>query len=150
MTKNIEGITFTKAITLGPLCEDGRVEFIVEGWIKKEKSAGVYAVFKDEEVIYIGSYKRGIISRWLYPKKRDLYHFKKPLVVERLQKGETIHVYAQSESSVKEEINCTNNIWVNVAGIEARLIERCNPPWNKLGRSKTNVDTPLTLEPSLP
>ncbi len=136
MTLTLEGITLNLALGLGPLLDDGRVDFTQEVWINKDKADGVYAVICDEVLVYVGSYQRGLIKRWLYISKGDLYHFKKPLVVSGLRLGQNIRVYSKSVASIKQELGCADNVWVNASGIEARLIQELNPPWNRLGKKK--------------
>ena len=136
MTLTLEGITLNLALGLGPLLDDGRVDFTQEVWINKDKADGVYAVICDEVLVYVGSYQRGLIKRWLYISKGDLYPFKKPLVVSGLRLGQNIRVYSKSVASIKQELGCADNVWVNASGIEARLIQELNPPWNRLGKKK--------------
>lgn len=136
MTLTLEGITLNLALGLGPLLGDGRVAFKQEAWINEEKTDGVYAVICDDVLVYIGSYQSGLVKRWLYTRKGDLYHFKKPLVVSGLRSGQNIRVYSKSVASIKQELGCADNVWVNASGIEARLIQKLNPPWNSLGKKK--------------
>ena len=136
MTLTLEGITLNLALGLGPLLDDGRVAFKQEAWINEEKADGVYAVICDDVLVYIGSYQSGLVKRWLYTRKVDLYHFKKSLVVSGLIAGQNIRVYSKSVASIKQELGCADNVWVNASGIEARLIQELNPPWNRLGKKK--------------
>jgi hypothetical protein len=130
----LEGITFRHAITLGPVQEDGRVEFTIEPSAPKKVGPGVYFVLEGEEVVYVGSYQLGVIRRWLYIRKKDLWHFKKPLVSARLKAGSMLMVFAQDEDSIKQELGCEHNVWVNAAGIEMHLIAKIRPPWNNQGK----------------
>jgi hypothetical protein len=130
----IADITFHHALSLGPCCDDGRIEFTLEPSAPTKIGPGVYFVTEKEKIVYIGSYQSGIVRRWLYVRKKDLYHFKKPLVADRLSQGFELEVYAQDESAIKEELGCPNNAWVNAAGIEARLISIYNPLWNAQGK----------------
>jgi len=132
----LEGITFLPAITLGPLCDDGRVEFTIERSAPMTVGPGVYLVFEGKKLVYIGSYQTGVVRRWVYLRKRDVYHFKKPLVAKCLKHYPklALRVFAQDEVAIKEELGKHNNVWVNATGIEARLIAKFNPPWNSQGK----------------
>ena len=127
-------ITFRHALTLGPHCNDGRIEFTIESSALTGTSPGVYFVLQDEEPVYVGSYQSGVVRRWVYLRKKDLYHFKKPLVAESLDMGSALRVYAQDEDSIKEELGYAQNPWVNSTSIEARLISILHPPWNYKGK----------------
>ena len=137
-------ITFSHALTLGPHCEDGRVEFTIEPSAPTKICPGVYFVLENEKLVYVGSYQSGVVRRWVYLRRRDLYHFKKPLVAGSLKQGSTLRVFAQDEDSIKAELGCRENVWVNAAGIEARLIALFHPPWNNQGKKKPNQ----ALEPT--
>ncbi|WP_146853457.1 hypothetical protein [Brevifollis gellanilyticus] len=130
----IENITFCHSLTLGPLCDGGRVAFTIEPGSPASVGPGVYVVFEDEKIVYIGSYQSGVAKRWLYLRKQDVYHFKKPLVADSLSRGAILKVFAQDERDIKEQLGCGDNVWVNSAGIEARLISIFHPPWNNQGK----------------
>jgi hypothetical protein len=127
-------ITFRHALTLGPHRDDGRVEFTIEPTASTKVCPGVYFVLEGKKLVYVGSYQSGVVRRWVYLRKKDLYHFKKPLVASSLKNGSIIRVFAQDEDSIKEELGCGQNAWVNSAGIEARLIAMFHPPWNNQGK----------------
>lgn len=131
---NLEGIEFALALIFGPVAEDGRVNFTIESAFKNDRMPGVYAVTSDEEIVYVGSYRKGVVKRWLYTKKPDVYHFKKPQVVSCLRATKAVKVYAASEVSIKEQLGHAHNRWVNASGIEGVLIKTLNPAWNKQGK----------------
>lgn len=132
---NIEGIEFPHAYTFGPLKENGRVDYTTEASHPNDRGPGVYVVTCDDELIYIGSYQRGVQKRWVFLKDRDIYHFKKPHVSDCLKKGKCVKLFALGLDEIKKQINCTGNDWVNAAGVEARLISRKNPKWNVHGQN---------------
>lgn len=135
-------ITFRHALTLGPHCNDGRVEFTIESSAPTGTGPGVYFVLEEKKLVYVGSYQSGVVKRWVYLRKKDLYHFKKPLVAKSLNTGSAIRVFAQDEAAIKEELGCAQNPWVNSTGIEARLISMFHPPWNNQGKkSNQSVQT---------
>ena len=103
-------ITFRHALTLGPLCNDGRVEFTIQQYMPSKIGPGVYFVLERGKVVYIGSYQSGIVRRWVYLRKKDLYHFKKPLVLQCLNVGSTVQVFAQDEDEIKKELGCSQNV----------------------------------------
>jgi hypothetical protein len=131
---NLEGIELALALTFGPLTDDGRVIFAIESAFRNDRSPGVYAVTSDEEIVYVGSYRKGVVRRWLYTDNPDVYHFKKPQVVSCLQASKTIKIYAASEVSIKKQLGQADNRWVNTSGIEGVLIKTLNPAWNKQGK----------------
>jgi hypothetical protein len=133
----IADITFVHALTLGPCCDDGRIEFTVEPSAPTGVLPGVYCVLQGEKIVYVGSYQSGILKRWVYVRKRDVYHFKKSLVAAELAAG-PVRVFAQYEDKIKAELGCSQNVWVNAAGVEAHLIALFNPPWNKQGKRRSN------------
>ncbi len=131
----IADITFVHALTLGPCCPDGRIEFTIEPFAPTGALPGVYCVLQGERIVYVGSYQSGVLKRWVYLRKRDIYHFKKPLVASELSVG-PVRVFAQYEDKIKSELGCSQNVWVNAAGIEAHLIAMFNPPWNSQGKGR--------------
>ena len=68
--------------------------------------------------------------------RRISYHFKKARVSQSLKAGSTVRVFARGENAIKKEIGCLRNVWVNSAGIEARLIAMFHPEWNSHGKKK--------------
>lgn len=136
----LSGVTFRHAITLGPLCDDGRVEFSFPNSSPNTGGPGVYAVIvndgKADKVVYVGFYQSGIRLRWVYAKRKDLYHFKKPNVAEALRNGHAVRVFAESEAAIKSELGHEQNVWVNSASIEAQLICLHKPSWNSQGKKK--------------
>jgi hypothetical protein len=142
----VADITFHHAITLGPTCDDGRVEFTIEPSVPAKMGPGVYIVFDGDQIVYIGSYQSGVVRRWVYLRKKDLYHFKKPLVSDGLKKGASLKVFAQDEHAIKEELGCSENAWVNSSGIEARLISLFLPPWNNQGKRQRTTKQGFGLD----
>jgi hypothetical protein len=137
----LHGITFYHALTLGPLHSNNRcVDYTINPSAPNNIriGSGVYFVLKENirKPVYIGSYQSGIVRRWVYVRKHDLYHFKKKLVAECLKSGLTVRVFAQTEEKIKKELRCSKNIWVNAASIEARLIAHFDPKWNTHGKKQ--------------
>jgi len=131
----LSNITFIHAITFTDVRDDGGVNYS----LKKAKKhfperPGVYIVKSGNKLLYIGSFKKGVIRRWVT--KTDIYHFKKPLVVEQLKQGSTIKVFYQDEEAIKTELGCSDNLWVNSSSIEGKLIRDYSPEWNKTGVKK--------------
>jgi hypothetical protein len=133
--KNIQGLKFKLALQFH--LDGDQVGYKVHGgeW---PKGPGVYAVYENNTLVYIGKYQRGVMYRWVKQKKRGLYHFKKDQVAASLKDGKTVQVFAEQEDALKQTINSSTSQWINVSGIEAHLVEACglDLPWNKNGKKK--------------
>ena len=131
---NIENIYLPHAYTFGPLKPNDKVDYRIEATHPNDKGAGVYAVTCDDTLVYIGSYQGGVQKRWVYLKDKDIYHFKKPRIVNCLKNGQIIKVFALGLDEIKKQIGCVGNQWVNAAGIESHMIASRNPEWNTHGK----------------
>ena len=99
-----------------------------------DNAEGVYVVMSGEEIAYIGSYENGLHKRWGYKQKDAIYHFKNVEISGAISAGRLVEVWALSLDSIKEQIGCATNKWINSASVEAHLIAKYNPPWNKQGK----------------
>lgn len=101
-----------------------------------DDAEGVYVVMSGDEITYIGSYENGLHKRWGYKRKNDIYHFKKKEIISAISTGRVVKVWALSLDSIKAQIGCVGNKWINCASVEAYLIPEHNPPWNKQGKRR--------------
>ncbi len=99
-----------------------------------DNAEGVYVVTLGDEIAYIGSYENGLHKRWGYVQKDDIYHFKKVEISDAISAGHLVKVWTLSLDSIKEQIGCAGNKWINSSSVEAHLIAKHNPPWNKQGK----------------
>ena len=106
-----------------------------------DDAEGVYVVMSGDEIAYIGSYKSGLHKRWGYKNNPAIYHFRKVEISGAISAGRGVKVWALSLNSIKKQIRCAGNKWINSASVEAHLIAEHNPPWNKQGkrRKKSNL-----------
>ena len=132
--KKIEGLDFRLALQFH--LKGDQVGYRVHGdeW---PKVPGVYAVYENDTLVYIGKYQNGVLYRWV-KKKGDLYHFKKDHVAASLRDGKTVQVFAEHEKALKTKIDSSTSRWINASGIEAHLVGGCglHLPWNKNGKKK--------------
>jgi hypothetical protein len=129
----IGNITFRSALELGPVGDDGFVQYKSLSTLSPSKGPGVYALVKNRKtVLYIGSYQSGIIKRWGYKRILRIYHFKHDRIRDILNEHQ-LRVYAENEDKIKTELGMKNNPWVNAHGIEFELIRKLKPPWNRRG-----------------
>jgi len=142
----ISGITFALALELGPVGENKVVGYSLLKTCPPSRGPGVYVVIQDRKtIVYIGSYQTGVIQRWGYSRKTDVYHFKHDLIRDMLP-HHRLRVFAQEEKEIKEQIGQIDNAWVNAHGIESTLISIHKPVWNKRGNSKWAQSIVQTLE----
>ena len=69
------GITFHHALTLGPICKGGRVDFTIAAPAVRQIEPGVYCVLAGKKLVYVGSYQYGVVRRWCYVRKKDFLPF---------------------------------------------------------------------------
>lgn len=139
---DLEGIRFEAALKLGPLHSTTPTLAVGSTFIRDPKpfsGPGVYLVYQHEELVYIGKYKNGLKTRWIFTKTGHLYHFKKTMIAKVLAEfpSTAFTVFAASEESIRNHGGQFRNNWINAAGIEEELIRRKTPPWNRLKRPKT-------------
>ena len=100
----------------------------------EDDGQGCYLVTLDSEVAYIGSYESGAHKRWGFKSKDDVYHFKRPEICNAIKAGKSVRIWALTLDAIKEQIGCRDNKWINAASVEAYLISRYRPAWNKQGK----------------
>ena len=135
--KEVKGLTFRHALDFS-LSGDQVCPKVIgseEAW---KVCPGVYVVFEDSQLVYIGSYNYGMRYRWIRKREGEVYHFKRPNVMGSLKNGKTVKLFAEDEAKLKEQLSQQDNPWVNAAGIEAYLVGGCGfeLPWNKKGKKK--------------
>ena len=95
---------------------------------------GCYLVTVGSKLVYIGSYKTGLHKRWGYQGKGDIYHFKNGVIDVAVGMGQSVEIWALTLDSIKAQIGLSGNKWINAASVEAYLISRHLPEWNKQGK----------------
>lgn len=81
-------------------------------------SCGVYVVTEDGLPVYVGSYDTSFSKRWIYPRRRMIYHHKRDKIISSLLRASCIEVWSH-----KTECNC-------VSSLELALIKALRPSWN--------------------
>lgn len=139
---DLKNITFKHVLTFIEIIKDEgekdryRIDFLIESKEPPSKLPGVYVVEEGGNILYIGSYKRGVIKRWVKTRKRDIYHFKKANIERELKEGKIVKVFYQDEDVIKKELGYSNNPWISSHSIEDNLLEQCGTKWNKRGSNK--------------
>lgn len=133
-TAQIEGLTFRLAIEFHRFGENLTYTIHGNAW---RRCPGVYLVYVDKQLVYIGKYQSGIRYRWLT--KKGIYHFKKDKVHESLMEGKNVYVFAEHEEVLANQIRSSTPQWINVAGIESHLVAECGLelPWNTSGKASS-------------
>ncbi len=106
----------------------------------EDNGEGCYLVTVGTEVVYLGSYKRGLHRRWGYKNKDEIYHFKTEEIGRAIIDGGNVKVWGLTLSAIKEQIGCVGNKWINAASVEAYLISKYRPVWNKQGKRQVPFD----------
>jgi len=124
--------------TLCDLPFDLVMKFTVDNYdVVNEKlfneKGGVYAVYVDDILKYIGSYSHSFQNRWVNKQKNKNCvkierHFKYHQLAE-MANGSMVDVYAISNTTLQEMFN---NPFVNPVGVEYRLIKEYMPELNKM------------------
>jgi hypothetical protein len=127
-------LDFAQAYDCGLSPQGGAVVLKKTETHPEDKGEGCYLVTVDSEVAYIGSYESGAHKRWGYKKKDDVYHFKWPEIGKAIKKGKAVRIWALTLDAIKEQIGCPENKWINAASVEAYLISKYRPLWNKQGK----------------
>ncbi|HEY4248714.1 MAG TPA: hypothetical protein VGM64_17970 [Lacunisphaera sp.] len=144
--KILHGISFVPALVIGPeksvAGDEVRIGFTWESSAPRSKGPGVYLLYSNDRLVYVGSYQGGLARRWLYTRKQDLYHFKKKKILEELRTSASLRVFAQEEDAIKKQIGQAGNQWITSAGIESFLIRSESPPWNRIGKKKMKPGKP--------
>jgi len=97
---------------------------------------GVYAVYYNGNVQYVGKYSNGILSRWKH-------HFKKQMLLNEAAHNE-IEVYCLTEQQAKRQTPSIFHKWINNAGIEQMILDNSefthNKALNKAKQTKVTTD----------
>jgi hypothetical protein len=137
-TKQLQGWTFHYTMTITGQRGEKAIDIVNQE--KFESLGGLYAVYHDEELVYIGEYSNSFQSRWVNKRsnsncERTFRHFKGDKLAEQARKtNKHVHVYVLPLSSIREKF--PDNRWVNQHGVEAELIRHYNPPMNKQHKVK--------------
>lgn len=132
---HVASLNFRPALKLGPvdgMDEDGPVvRFDVLDNELLRKSRGVYIVATPTDVLYCGKYTGTLSKRWLYARLGYVYHFKRGDIAAALADNTPLTVYAETEELLRSQLNNAGE-WVDINSIEANLIRRLNPIWNRM------------------
>jgi hypothetical protein len=131
-TKQLEGWTFHHTMTITGHRGSKSIEVVNDE--KYNSIGGLYAVYQNNQLLYIGEYSNSFQARWLNKKPNSngelkFRHFKGEYLAEQARsKSQEVLVYVLPLSSIKQQF--PDNRWVNQHGIEAELIKHYNPPLN--------------------
>ena len=92
---------------------------------------GVYCISLDLSIVYVGRFSQGLAKRWLLLKTQRLYH--KTAVLSMTGSWNSSYaVFAESEDNLRGFLNEKGD-WVDSNSIEAGLIRKFKPQWNRQG-----------------
>lgn len=98
---------------------------------------GVYAVYVDERLVYIGSYSNTLQQRWINKKLTKFVHFKADILKEMAKETNSIvEVFSLPVYSIKEQL--FDSEYINQESVESRLIEVIDPPMNVVRKNDKN------------
>jgi len=131
-TKKLEEFEFFHTLTINSDM------FVVEDSLRHYKQdGGVYLVYYNGELWYIGCYSISFQERWVNKIKNkncvnQHRHFKYLELQEMAQSG-SVEVYSISNEEIRKITGCK---WVNQASVEIELIKIFNPPMNTSHKHK--------------
>jgi hypothetical protein len=96
---------------------------------------GVYAVYVNEKLVYIGSYSNTLQQRWINKRLDKFVHFKADILKEMVDSN-LVFVYALTRDSIREQL--FDSEYINHESVESRLVEVCNPPLNIVKKNDKN------------
>lgn len=130
-TKLINGLVFKKAFYFKEGC------FGVYDLNLFESIGGVYVVYANNTLQYIGSYSNKLQQRWINGKLNKFIHFKAKVFIEMSKASSTeVIIYALTRKSIREQL--LDSEYINHESVESRLIEILNPPMNIVKKNDAN------------
>ena len=131
-SKQLQGWTFKHVMSItGKKGVDG---LIITNENLFSSVGGVYAVYLEDKLLYIGVCSNTFQHRWVNKLsnkncKRVFRHFKGVYLAEQAKtSGEHVEVYFLPLSAIREQY--PDNRWVNQYGVESELIKHYDPPIN--------------------
>lgn len=118
MVLAIDDIVFQLAMT-----QDYNDVWIVDHHLFNSKR-GVYAVYFNDDVQYVGKYSNGLKNRWKN-------HFKIKTFLQDSTSGE-FKVYACDVDFLKKSYDNSTSQFINQAGVEQMILENNNFQYNEM------------------